>query len=110
MTDARVMGPLTFRDMNLGGPCQQHSGHTHNYDHITFVQRGKVKVFTKPALDGEESEYGTYQAGDFILIKKDVYHRIKALEEGTRYACVYAHRDADGLVAEEYGGFDNAYV
>ncbi len=110
MIDVRMMGPLAFRDFTLEAPCQQARGHTHNYDHVTFVQAGSVKVFYRLTPDGEEKESKIYKVGEFFLVKKDVYHRIKALQPDTRYTCVFAHRDADGLVAEEYQGFEKAYV
>jgi hypothetical protein len=44
-----------------------------------------------------------------ILIRAGVRHRIEALEDGTEFWCVYAHRDAQGRVSQVYTGWMDAY-
>ncbi len=110
MTDTIELGPFAYRPFALDRECQENHGHTHNYDHMTFVQAGSVQVFGRSTPDGEEQESRTYKAGEFFLIPKDMYHRIKAMEPNTRYVCMFAHRDGDGLVTQEYQGYEEAYV
>jgi quercetin dioxygenase-like cupin family protein len=111
MTDVAAVGPVGIRRFTLGAACQEHRGHTHNYDHVTVVERGSVRVFTREAEGGPEKEWPkVYRAGQWFVVKRDLYHRIKALEPGTAYSCMYWHRDHDGLVVETYEGNDAAYV
>lgn len=106
-----VLGPVGMRRFVLERKCQEDKGHTHNYDHVTFVQRGRVKVFyIKP---GEDTEYESreFPAGSIFLVKAHVHHRIKAMEPNTAYACVFTHRDFDeGEVVQEYNGNPEAYA
>jgi quercetin dioxygenase-like cupin family protein len=110
MIDVTIFGPLAYRAFTLERECQENQGHTHNHDHVTFVRAGSLRVFSRTDPDGPEEGSRVYRAGDFFLVRKDVYHRIKAMEPDTRYACVFAHRDADGLITREYEGYHAAYV
>lgn len=110
MTDATLLGPLALREFDLPAACQESHGHAHNYDHVTFVQAGAIRVYYRRPGEDHEHESIVFRAGEFALILANVEHRIKALEPGTKYACVFPHRDADGLVVQEYQGHDEAYV
>lgn len=50
-----------------------------------------------------------FAAGSWCLIKADVEHAITALEDGSEFWCVYAHRDAQGRVTQQFTGWDEAY-
>ena len=63
-------------------------GHTHNYDHITLLAYGSVKVH----VDGQISEF---KAPHMIYIQKGKSHYIEAMEDGTVAYCVHALRDKD---------------
>lgn len=109
MSDVTHLGPIAYRTFTLKGVCSENQGHTHNYDHITFVQAGAMKVFwRKPG--GEEKESRVFKAGEFFLVKAEIFHRLKAMEDGTRYACLFTHRDFDGSVVQEYNGNLHAYA
>lgn len=88
-------------------------GHTHTFDHVTFVTAGSFEV-TRKNLDGSV-ETATVIAGmPPILIKAECEHTLVALEDNSKYYCIYAHRvpQADGtdVVVQSYSGWENAYV
>lgn len=58
------------------------ASHTHTYDHISIVARGKVSVF-----DGRE--HRVYTAGDAVTIEKNIPHSVEALEPSTWF-CIHA--------------------
>lgn len=109
MSDVIQLGPVAYRPFNLPEECQENAGHLHHYDHITVVQAGALKVFWRKDGEDVERESRVYHPGEFFLVKADTYHRIKATKPGTRYACVFTHRDHDGLVVQEYEGHLEAY-
>lgn len=63
-------------------------GHVHNYDHITLLAYGSVRVH----VDGNTTEF---KAPHMIYIKAGKSHYIEALEDGTVAYCVHALRDKD---------------
>lgn len=82
------------------------NGHTHNFDHVSYVTAGAVTVKA-----GDVTR--TIRATDdknWLLIRAGVKHEITALEDGTKFDCVYSHRTPQGDVVEEYTGWDAAYV
>lgn len=103
-----ILGPVVLHKFTLEKTCQVNKGHAHQYDHVTFVQAGSLKVFYRLASDpvgSPERESRVFAVGEFFLTKANVYHTIKALEDGTRYVCVFTHRDfKDGSVVQEYNG------
>ena len=94
------LGPIAYRAFVLERTCEEDAGHSHNFDHVTFVNAGKVRVFFGDGMI--EPECHDYAAGEFFLCKAEVHHRIKAMEPNTRYTCMFSHRDADGLVTQSY--------
>ena len=81
-------------------------GHAHAFDHVSYCTHGAVTVRA-----GEQVR--TIRASDdrnYILIRAGVEHEITALEERTKFDCVYSHRTPQGEVVEEYTGWDQAYV
>ena len=86
-------------------------GHTHNFDHVSYVTAGAVVVVAQHPSGQEITR--TIRATDdrnWVLIRAEVRHRITALEDGTKFDCVYSHRTPQGDVVEEYTGWDAAYV
>lgn len=103
MGPLEVIGPLSIRRFSFAKICQVHRGHSHNYDHVTIVTQGRIKVkYQIP--DGAEGESREFGPGDTVLIKAQVYHTVKALEPNTRYLCVFTHRNQEGLGVEAYEG------
>lgn len=73
-------------------------GHTHSFDHVTLVASGSVRV----TANGKETDF---VAPQFIYIKKDVFHKLEALEDNTVCACIHALRDGDNvedIIAPEF--------
>lgn len=79
---------LWLRQMFFEKAGDANEGHTHNYDHITLLAHGSVKVH----VDGNTTEF---KAPHMIYIQKGKSHFIEALEDGTIAYCVHALRDAE---------------
>lgn len=104
-----VLGPIALRKFHLAAICETSVGHKHNYDHVTFVQRGRIKVIYRLTEDGPEQTSKEFATGELVLIKAEVFHTIKALEPNTQYSCVFTHRDFDsGETIQQYNGNPDA--
>ena len=90
-------------------------GHRHNFDHVAIFFNGRWRmkrwhagdaISQKPALDI------TREAPLFLLIDKDCFHEFEYLalnkEKGVSW-CVFAHRNPQGEVIEEYDGWRDAH-
>lgn len=102
-----ISGNIYIRPNDLPEVGSRIEGHKHNFDHTTIVFQGAVHVkATTP--DGRVIERD-FRAPAHFLVKADVLHEITALEPHTRFWCVYAHRDPQGRVTQEYTGWEEAY-
>lgn len=63
-------------------------GHSHNFNHISFLSKGRVKI----NVDGVEK---TFQSPHMIMISKEKKHEITALEDDTILCCIHALRNSD---------------
>lgn len=63
-------------------------GHTHQFDHLTLLAKGRLKV----VVDGKES---IFTAPHIIYIKADKVHELTALTDQTVAYCIHALRDKD---------------
>ena len=63
-------------------------GHAHQFDHLTLLAKGKLKV----TVDGTASEF---TAPHMIYIQKDKVHELEALTDETVAYCIHALRDKD---------------
>jgi hypothetical protein len=82
-------------------------GHTHNFDHTTFLFSGAMRVrATGPYGEAWEK---TFTAPAHVLIRADWMHELTGLQDNTVFWCVYAHRTPQGDVVQEATGFDDAY-
>lgn len=79
---------LWLRQMYFTKAGDANEGHVHNYDHMTLLAHGKVKVH----VDGNTTEFA---APHMIFIKAGKSHFIEAVEDGTVAYCVHALRDKD---------------
>ena len=61
-------------------------GHTHQFDHLTLLAKGKLKV----TVEGNTSEF---TAPHMIYIHKDKVHELEALTDETVAYCIHALRD-----------------
>lgn len=66
------------------GDCEL--GHCHNYNHLTLLASGKLKV----KINDNET---IYSAPHMIFIYKDIQHELTALENNTVAYCIHALRD-----------------
>lgn len=113
-----VSGNLFIRPMphRLDKAGDSVEGHAHKFDHTTLVLRGAIRIEATLA-DGRQVSREFYAPDDehgdkrcHVLIKAGVKHKITALTDGTICWCVYAHRAPQGEVAQEYTGWEEAYV
>jgi len=63
-------------------------GHTHQFDHLTLLAKGKLKV----TVEGATSEF---TAPHMIYIHKDKVHELEALADETVAYCIHALRDRE---------------
>jgi quercetin dioxygenase-like cupin family protein len=61
-------------------------GHKHQFDHLTLLASGSLKV----NIEGQES---IFKAPHMIYIHKDKIHELTALEDNTVAYCIHALRD-----------------
>jgi quercetin dioxygenase-like cupin family protein len=65
-------------------------GHKHQFDHLTLLASGKLKV----TIEGVVSEF---VAPHMIFIHKDKNHELVALEDNTVAYCIHALRNGNGV-------------
>lgn len=80
---------LWSRQMHFVKTGDTEKGHTHNFDHLTLLAAGTLRV----KVDGKET---TFKAPNMIYIKKDMVHELVALEDNTVAYCIHALRAQDG--------------
>jgi quercetin dioxygenase-like cupin family protein len=81
------------RMMHFDKAGDSNQGHLHDYDHVTLVATGSVKVI----VEGKES---TFTAPHFIFINKDKEHQLIALEDNTVAVCIHGARDESGDIID----------
>ena len=79
---------LWTRQMYFAKAGDANEGHVHNYDHITLLAYGSVRVH----VEGNTTDF---KAPQMIYVKAGKSHFIEALEDGTVAYCVHALRDKD---------------
>jgi quercetin dioxygenase-like cupin family protein len=79
---------LWLRQMVFEKVGDMNEAHVHNFDHVTLVAHGSVRVH----VDDNTKDFVAPQV---IFIKKGKPHFIEALEDGTVAYCVHALRDKD---------------
>lgn len=107
-----VQGNILIRPaMHMAAAGAVVEGHSHNFDHTTYVVRGAVH-FERLNDEGEVVNSVVKRALDgynFVLIKAGVKHRLTALEDDTIAHCIYAHRTPQGEVVQDYDGWSPGY-
>lgn len=63
-------------------------GHTHQFDHLTLLAKGKLKIKVN-------NQVSYYQAPYMIFIHKDKIHELEAMEDDTVAYCIHALRTKD---------------
>jgi hypothetical protein len=101
--DLGYFGNIWVRQNYLQRAGDKEHGHKHDFDHVSLLASGRVKV----TVDGYPPK--EFKAPTFIVIKKEHRHMFEALEDGTIWYCVFALRDVDGNVADFYGSHNSPY-
>lgn len=81
-------GNLWLRQMHFAKAGDANEGHVHNYDHLTLLAHGSVRVH----VNGKTTDF---KAPQMVFITRGQSHYIEALEDGTVAYCVHALRDKD---------------
>lgn len=63
-------------------------GHTHQFDHLTLLAKGRLKV----TVEGVSTDF---TAPHMIYIHKDKVHELEALTDETVAYCIHALRDKE---------------
>lgn len=105
-------GNVFIREMKFEKKGSIVDGHAHNFDHTTYCAKGALLVERLDAKGKTEAsqELRASDGLNWILIKAGVCHRITALEDGSLGHCIYAHRNPQAEVVQEYTGWGPAYV
>lgn len=92
-TRMTVASNLWIRQMHFAKTGDVNEGHTHNFDHLTLVAKGSVKV----TIEGVET---VFTAPHVFITAQGKRHFIEALENDTVAYCVHALRNAEAKDAE----------
>jgi quercetin dioxygenase-like cupin family protein len=79
---------IWLRQMVFKNKGDANEGHEHNYDHVTLLTTGSVRVH----VEGQTTDF---VAPQMIYIKKGKSHFIEALENNTIAFCVHALHDSE---------------
>jgi hypothetical protein len=90
-------GNIWVRQNIIEEAGESHLGHTHYFDHVTLLIRGKIKIEVESNNTLKE-----FEAPTFIVIRKELNHKITALTDSVLYYCIFALRNLDGDVIEIY--------
>jgi len=80
------------------------TGHTHFFDHMALLIKGSASV----VVSGIQTIYTASRGLVEITVPADEEHSVTALEDDTRWYCVFADRDAYGQVDVSGQSFDLA--
>lgn len=106
-------GNIQVREMRFEKAGDVVAGHDHNFDHVTYVARGALRIEMLNGLGGavvRVVEKRASEGRNWILIRAGAFHRITALDDHSMGHCIYAHRTPQGDVVQEWDGWTPAYV
>jgi quercetin dioxygenase-like cupin family protein len=104
-----VLGNIFIRPNILALKGDKVDGHTHNFDHTTYVVRGSFRITrVRPDGDVKTIEVKSTQDYPFVMIRAQDKHELVALEDNSVFHCIYAHRTPQGDVVQEYNGWSEA--
>jgi len=81
---------LYSRMMHFKQAGDMEMGHTHQFDHLTLLAKGKLKV----TVEGVATEF---TAPHMIYIRADKMRELVALTDETVAYCIHALRDGNGV-------------
>ena len=106
-----VLGNIFIRPNHLVNAGDKIQGHTHNFDHTTYVVRGTIKITrTTPLGDVREVTINSTDNYPFIMIRAEDTHELEAIVDDSMFHCIYAHRTPQGDVVQEYNGWTESNV
>ena len=79
---------LWLRQMHFARAGDRNEGHTHSFDHVTLLAKGRVSV----DVEGKVTEFS---APHMIYVQQGKEHYITALEDDTLCYCVHALRTGE---------------
>lgn len=79
---------LWSRQMHFLAAGDKEDGHTHQFDHLTLLASGSLRV----TVDGATTDF---VAPHMIYIHKDKRHELVALEDNTVAYCIHALRSSN---------------
>lgn len=82
------VGNIYSRMMHFQKAGDIEVGHKHQFDHLTLLAKGKLKV----TIEGKSTEF---TAPHMIYIRKDKVHELEALWDNTVAYCIHALRDKE---------------
>lgn len=88
------MGGLQIRPVILPNAGDFIPGHTHNFDHVTFLAQGSVHV--DATCEDNCHEEQVIQGPAYFLIKRDWTHKITAMSDNVHFWCIFPSYDAKG--------------
>lgn len=89
-TDLKIVDNVLVKLHHFLEKGDTHKGHAHEFDHITLLANGAVKM----VHDNGEAEY---KAPYLIVTPKGINHQFTALEANTVFCCIHAIREKDEL-------------
>lgn len=91
-------GNVWIRQNHLEKEGDFYKGHEHKFDHVTLLSKGSVRV----EVEGKPPK--VFVAPTFIIMRKELQHKMVSVEDDTVYYCIFALRDIDGeVVGDIYG-------
>lgn len=97
-------GNIFLRHVRLAKAGDVLQGHTHHFDHTTFVVSGRVRIHAT-CDKGCRPRTQEFAPGESFLVRKDWRHEATALSDDVHFVCVYSHRDAQGEVVQVMEGW-----
>lgn len=90
MTETHNPDGSFVRSMTLSKVCQVHEGHSHEVDHFMTVAKGAARVTVcQPDTRTPMSEVELRPGDEPFLVKAELWHTWKALEDGTQVNCTF---------------------
>jgi hypothetical protein len=117
-----VSGNIFIREMDFEAVGGVVNGHTHNFDHTTYIVRGTVKIESFKLKEGADPDLEESwvplktvikKASDghnWVLIKAECKHKLTQLEPNSMGHCIYSHRTPQGDVVQDWDGWREGCV
>ncbi len=99
MTEHIFQHNIYVKKMNFPEEGTTYCGHHHDYDHVTMVAAGKVRVkFSAVPEAGIPEETREYEAVSTFVTRSFREHEITSLTPDTVVCCIHALRDVNGEI------------